>query len=136
MTTTATAAGLISLSGAIDEANLGDMLDTAKDVTIFAPTNEAFQAIGSALGDLSAEQLTDILSYHVVMGTVAYSTDLTNDQKIRTEQGEEITISIDNGTVFANGARVIIPNVLVANGVVHVIDQYVYQYPTLSIAAC
>jgi hypothetical protein len=39
--------------------------------------------------------------------------------------GENVTITVENGTVFVNSAKVITPNVLVANGVVHVIDGYV-----------
>lgn len=46
---------------------------------------------------------------------------LTNTT-LKTVNGESVTITIENGTVFVNSAKVIVPNVLVANGVVHVID--------------
>ena len=67
----------------------------------------------------------------VVNGTVGYSSDLTNGQKLTALNGETLTITIDNGTVFVNSAQVVTPNVLVANGVVHVIDKYVsiFSYP-------
>lgn len=96
-------------------------VNSLSDVTIFAPSNAAFAAIGSALGSLTTTQLTQILTYHVVTGTVGYSSLLTNTT-LKTVNGESLTITILNGSVFVNSARVITPNVLVANGVVHVID--------------
>lgn len=57
----------------------------------------------------------------VVTGTVGYSTGLTNTT-LTTVNGETLKITIENGNVFVNSAKVITPDVLVANGVVHVID--------------
>jgi hypothetical protein len=52
---------------------------------------------------------------------VDYSTILSNTT-LTTLEGGVITITIEDGAVFVNSARVLIPNVLTANGVVHVID--------------
>jgi hypothetical protein len=113
-----------ALVGALTQANLASTVDSLHDVTIFAPSNAAFQAIGSAVGSLSTAQLASILEYHVINGTVGYSSLLTNET-IKTVQGGSVTITIEDGSVFVNSAKVIVPNVLVANGVVHVIDKYV-----------
>ena len=121
---TAVAANLTSLAGALTTANLVSTVDALSDVTIFAPSNAAFEAIGSAVGTLSTAQLTSILTYHVVQGTVGYSTLLSNTT-LKTVNGENVTITIEDGDVFVNSAKVITPNVLVNNGVVHVIDGYV-----------
>lgn len=121
VSTTAVAANLTSVTGALRTANLVEAVDTTPDVTIFAPNNEAFQNIGSALNNASSEDLTSILTYHVVEGTVGYSSSLTNTT-LRTLNGAELTITVSNGTVYVNSARVVTPDVLVANGVVHVID--------------
>ena len=99
-------------------------VDGLRDVTIFAPDNAAFQAIGSAIGGLSTAQLANILVYHVVTGTVGYSPSLTNTT-LTTVGGGNVTITVENGTIFVNSAKVITPNILVNNGVVHVIDGYV-----------
>jgi Fasciclin domain len=109
------------VAGALTEAMLVDVVDTTPDVTIFAPSNAAFQAIGSALGNISKEDLTSVLTYHVINGTVGYSSSLTNTT-LKTVNGADVTITVVNGTVYVNSAKVIIPDVLVANGVVHVID--------------
>lgn len=118
---TATSLNSTSLAGALAQANLVNAVDSLTDVTIFAPSNAAFQAIGSALGNFSTEQLASILTYHVVNGTVGYSSMLSNTT-LTTVGGGQITIRIENGSVFVNSAKVITPDVLVSNGVVHVID--------------
>lgn len=120
---TAIAANLSSLVGALNSTNLVETVEELRDVTIFAPANSAFQAIGSALGNLSTEDLSGILTYHVVEGLVGYSVDLSNGTNVTTVNGANLTIYVEeDGSVFVNSAKVITPNVLVANGVVHVID--------------
>jgi len=119
---TAIAAGLTSLAGALTSAKLVDTVNNLRDVTIFAPANSAFQAIGSGLGNLSTTDLTSILTYHVVQGTVGYSSGLMNGTTLPTVNGANLTVTINNGMVFVNGAKVVTPDVLVSNGVVHVID--------------
>jgi len=46
-----------------------------------------------------------------------------NGTNLTTMNGMNLTITVDNGTVFVNSAKVVTPNILVANGVVHVIDK-------------
>ncbi|EED20781.1 conserved hypothetical protein [Talaromyces stipitatus ATCC 10500] len=125
VSSSAAAAGLTAVVGALQAQHLTQPLDDAKNVTIFAPSNSAFQAIGSALGNFTTNQLTDILNYHVINGTVAYSTGLKNDTQYVAAGGQNLTVRIENGSIFVDSARVITPNLLVANGVVHVIDKYV-----------
>merc|ERR1712034_30815 len=55
-------------------------------------------------------------------GVVGYSTDLQNGTSLMTVQGNNVTITVDDDGVFVNSAKVIVADVLVANGVVHVID--------------
>ena len=123
ITVTATTAGLTSLANALIKVNLLDTVNTLPDITVFAPTNAAFAAINSTVAGLSNAQLASILEYHVISGTVGYSTLLTNGETIPTlDDGANVTITLGNGTVKVNNANVVIPDVLVANGVVHVID--------------
>src|ERR1700750_207065 len=69
---------LTALAGALTTTNLISTIDNLKDVTIFAPSNEAFRAIGSATSSLTTQQLASILEYHVINNTVGYSTLLTS----------------------------------------------------------
>jgi len=120
---TALAANLTALYGALGATELVSAVDETPDLTIFAPTNEAFEKIAAALANASTEDIASVLQYHVVAGTVAFSTGLENGAQIETLNGESITVTVEeDGDVFVNGAKVIVPNVLVANGVVHVID--------------
>ena len=118
---TAIQANLTAVAGALTQANLMDTVDYLSDVTVFAPSNAAFEVIGSALPNLTTDDLTSILTYHVVEGIVGYSTSLMN-MSVPTVQGNNVTITVIDGDVFVNSARVIVADVLVANGVVHVID--------------
>ncbi|KAM3416618.1 Uncharacterized protein BST61_g8209 [Cercospora zeina] len=118
---TAVAANLTALAGAINATNLTEPLIESEQITVFAPTTEAFDDISSALQDLSLEDATAILGYHVINGTVAYSSNLTN-ATLTSSGGQDLNITIIDGAVFVNAARVIAADVLIANGVVHVID--------------
>lgn len=131
---------LSSLVGALVQADAGlvDTLGSDGPFTVFAPTNAAFQAVLDALGDdynsledfdtmAEKEILATILTYHVVAGTAAFSTDLSDGQMITTVQGEDVTISIDGGVFVSDAtmdmAEVVLADVEADNGVVHVIDK-------------
>ncbi|KAF1932930.1 Fasciclin-domain-containing protein [Didymella exigua CBS 183.55] len=121
---TLTTANLTGLRGALNATNLLEAVDTIPDVTIFAPSTEAFREIGSALANASIEDIADILTYHVVNGTVGYSSGLENGTVLTALNGDNLTITIgEEGRIFVNSARVTIADILVANGVVHVIDE-------------
>jgi uncharacterized surface protein with fasciclin (FAS1) repeats len=123
-TVTLITANLTAAAGALIKANLVNTVSELKDVTIFAPSNDAFNAIGSLAANLTAEQIGSILQYHVIQGTVAYSSNIMN-MSVATVGGSNVTLSVIDGNVFVNSAKVIVPDVLVSNGVVHVIDKYV-----------
>jgi len=122
LTSTAQNANLTAFLGAAENASVASTLLGAEDLTIFAPSNAAFQDIGSLTGNLTMDQLANILSYHVIEGTVAYSSDLSNTS-LTTLQGDDVEITIANGSVMVNNATVTNANILFAGGVIHVIDQ-------------
>merc|ERR1712032_1175488 len=122
LTSTAQNANLTAFLGAAENASVASTLLGAEDLTIFAPSNSAFQDIGSLVGNLTMEQLANILSYHVIIGTVAYSSDLSNTS-LPTLEGDDVEITISNGSVMVNNATVTNANILFAGGVIHVIDQ-------------
>ncbi|KAF7858495.1 hypothetical protein EAF04_009095 [Stromatinia cepivora] len=116
---------LLSLAGALTKTSLVDPVDSLKDVTIFAPSNEAFEKIGDTAAALPTTQLSQILEYHVLNGTVGYSTLLTTglaNESFPTLMGESLTVTSENSKVFINSAQVITTDIIVSNGVMHVID--------------
>lgn len=115
-----------TLVAAVTAAGLVETLKGAGPFTVFAPTNTAFAALpaGTVDGLLKPEQkdaLTKILTYHVVAGAVK-AADLKDGQKVKTLQGEELTVSIKDGVVKINGATVAAADLMGSNGVVHVVD--------------
>ena len=95
--------------------------------TVFAPTNEAFAKLPPAelqrlLKPANRDELAKILTYHVVSGDVM-AADLSNGQKVKTVEGQEITVTIDGDTVKLNDtATVVQADIETSNGTVHVID--------------
>lgn len=113
------------LVDAVKKAELVDALSADGPFTVFAPTNEAFESLFKKLGvsgvtELTAEQLTPILTYHVVSGEVM-STDLSNTS-VETLNGQKIKIDLTDG-VKINDSKVVKADIEGNNGVVHVIDK-------------
>ena len=109
----------------IQEELLPVLTDPLASYTVFAPTNTAFDDLANALstdinGLLALPNLTDILTYHVVSGTVL-SGNLT-DGPLPTLNGQSVTVDLTSG-VMINSSTVITPDVTANNGVVHVIDE-------------
>ncbi len=116
---------LSTLVTAVTEANLVDTLNGEGPFTIFAPYNDAFAAIPEE--DLAAiladtEQLSSILTFHVVAGDSMDMQELLDAGTVTTIQGGELTIEASGDLITVNGANVICGNVQTANATVHIID--------------
>ena len=115
---------------AVVKAGLVDALSAAGPFTVFAPTNDAFNTLFADLGvsgiaDLTADQLTPILLYHVVSGNVRAS-QVTSGQVPTLKDGSTIDITASGMGVMLNGsANVIATDVQGINGVIHVIDKVI-----------
>ena len=114
-----------SLVAALEKANLTTTLKGEGPFTVFAPTDEAFAAAGINLDDYNTDEkiaaLADILLMHVVSGKVM-SSDLTDGMEATALSGDTLSFMIGD-TVSVNDATVIIADVPVSNGVIHVIDK-------------
>ncbi|MDQ4037393.1 MAG: fasciclin domain-containing protein [Actinomycetota bacterium] len=121
---------LSTLVAAVTAANLGDTLNGAPELTVFAPSNDAFAAVdpaalASLLEPANVDQLTAILTYHVIGERIAPE-DLAgtfptlNGAEVTIEgSGEEFTTNV-GGTPTAS---VVCGNVQTANATVYIIDQ-------------
>ena len=113
-----------TLVAAVQAAGLVDTLKSDGPFTVFAPTDDAFNAlpegtIEALLNDIPA--LTDILLYHVVSGKVM-AADVVALESATTVLGKDVAIKVEDGDVFINDAQVIITDIEASNGVIHVID--------------
>jgi uncharacterized surface protein with fasciclin (FAS1) repeats len=125
---TAEAAGnFTTLLAALDATGLDQALRGPGPFTVFAPTDDAFDAlpdgtVEALLGDLDA--LTRILTYHVASGKVPASEVVKLDaMSVETIGGELVWIDVKDGKVILNDvAEVVITDIYASNGIIHVID--------------
>jgi uncharacterized surface protein with fasciclin (FAS1) repeats len=114
---------LSTLVGAVKEANLVDSLNSAKDITVFAPANSAFDKIPQAdLQKVLADKatLTKVLTYHVVPGRLSPE---QLDGTHKTLEGQGVTVS-GGGTEFTvdGTSAVVCGNVQTENATVYIVD--------------
>jgi len=112
-----------TLVTALKAADLVDTLKGPGPFTVFAPTDEAFaklpkEKLDALLKDKA--QLTKVLTYHVVAGKVMAMN--VKPGKVKTLQGESITITDKDGGLKVNNAKVVKTDVVANNGVIHAID--------------
>lgn len=120
-----------TLVAAVKAASLDGTLSGTGPFTVFAPTNAAFDKLpkGTVEGLLKPEKkgdLTKILTYHVVSGSYMASS-LKDGQKLKTVQGEELSVWMKDGKWMVkdakgNTANITIADVVSSNGVTYVID--------------
>ena len=115
---------LSTLVTAVKQAGLVDTLNSAKDITVFAPANSAFAKIpASTLKSVLANkaELTKILTYHVASGRYTPAM-LATGKPIKTLEGGTVTPAGSGTNFTVNGAHVVCGNVQTANATVYIID--------------
>lgn len=123
-----------TLVAAVTEAGLVETLSGEGPFTVFAPTDDAFAAALEALGIsaeelLASEDLSGILTYHVVAGNlmaadvIAAVEEAGGTAEVETVNGAPISVEVVDGSVIINGtATVTAADLAAGNGVVHVVD--------------
>ncbi|MBL8876553.1 MAG: fasciclin domain-containing protein [Phycisphaerae bacterium] len=114
-----------TLCAALKAAGLVGTLEGKGPFTVFAPTDEAFEKLGSAtleelLKPENKERLVAILTYHVVPGRVLAENVRT--MGVASVNGQRINLVAEHGKVRVDSANVVKADVLASNGVIHVID--------------
>lgn len=117
---------LSTLVAAVKAAGLVGVLSGDGPYTVFAPTNAAFAklpegTVESLLKPENKDQLTAILTYHVVSGKVK-AADVVKLDSAKTVEGSSVTITATDAGVKVDAANVIMTDIAASNGVVHVID--------------
>jgi len=120
------------LKAAIDKAGLTEALSNPDaDVTVFAPTDTAFEALGLSEDELlGLDNLANILKYHVIVGKKT-SDDLRNGVVLGRSNGEiattlfgpELEVSVDgDDELLINGVMITWPDLQAENGIVHAVN--------------
>lgn len=115
-----------TLVTAVKAAGLAETLSGPGPFTVFAPTNEAFAKLpAGTVEDLlkpeNKEKLVKILTYHVVPATVK-AKDVVGLTEAKTVNGKVAKVTVKDGTVMIDGAKVVKTDIVSKNGVIHVID--------------
>lgn len=130
---TALDTGLTSFAGALTQTQLDDALESSGDTTVFAPSNEAFQRVGSAVAATSPDDLQTLLAYHVVPNGAHTGPELIDT--VRQAPNRQLTLTPltggpltlrlgddDDDDLYVNNARVVDADFLTTTGVLHVLD--------------
>jgi len=117
---------LTQLVGAASQfPDIVELLMSEGPYTVFAPNNDAFADISETVDGLSEEQVREVLTYHVIEGEIL-SSDLEASQTVTTLNGQDLEITVSDGTVTitAEGstATVVTADVRTNNGVIHIIE--------------
>ena len=123
---------LSTLTQAVIAANLVDVVNTRPDITVLAPSNAAFDALGpDAVAALLADvpRLTTLLTHHVLPGRLAPEdlvgehTTLNGDLVTVAGPADAPTVPADQTAGGAAPATVVCGNVPTVNATVYVVDQ-------------
>jgi transforming growth factor-beta-induced protein len=145
---TADLSSLVSALQKADESADNDLVSALSGegpFTVFAPTNAAFADLFAqldgfdSLDDFNTQELQNllatILTYHVIPGAAALSSDLSDGQNLTTLQGGSLVISTQGGVFIGDAtnadAEVTKANVETTNGVVHIINKVLLPQPIL-----
>ncbi len=115
------------LNAAVKQAGLADALK-ATNLTVFAPTDDAFKAKGfttpESVKNIPVETLKGILRYHLITGIITTKTpELATADNLAVETANPAALYLTNGAngLFVNGAKVTKTDQLVVNGVIHTV---------------
>ena len=114
-----------TLQSLVTQAGLVDTLVAAKDITVFAPTNDAFAKVPQAtLNSLLANPslLTRVLTYHVVPKRIQSRDIPMGETDVTSLSGDHLTVVNNGMSVRVNSSTVIKADIMASNGIIHVID--------------
>ena len=118
---------LVSLLTSPAYSEITQAIIDSDNITVFAPTDAAFNEISATIATLTEAQISDVLLYHAV-GARVFSTGLSDGQVVSMLNSQDITVNIGTDGVSltdttAEAANVVEVNIQGSNGVIHVIDK-------------
>lgn len=118
----------------LEQSGLASSLEVAGPVTLFAPTNQAFEALSKdrydSLTNLQDQALlTELINLHILPSEV--STAQFNNRQFIDREGDDIAINteMDGTVVYVGGAQIVKSDIRAANGIVHVVNGIIETSP-------
>jgi len=103
----------------LNDVNLLEEITEQDGMTLFAPNDDAFD---NAPNNLSDDELEEVLQYHYIPDETVYEGQVTDNMELSTDEGSSLTLSKDGDQLQVNNNQVVTSDLLVKNGVVHVVD--------------
>ncbi len=128
LTTAAANGSFKTLTSLVVAANLDEALQSKDELTVFAPTDEAFAklpkgTLENLLKSENRETLANILKYHVLPTEISVPKRNSHPLKsAKTLLGKKVNFDRKGSEVRINGAKIITRNIKCSNGLIHVID--------------
>jgi len=118
--------GFTKFGGGLQKADLLDKVDNGRQITIFAPTDEAFNDVD--IDGLSNDDLSSLLRNHFFFGRIVYGPLFSSIPSVTADSGRELKLRTENGVKYVScggdaEAIVLRSDVTTKNGVLHVIDR-------------
>ncbi|KAL8369885.1 hypothetical protein RB595_000304 [Gaeumannomyces hyphopodioides] len=130
-TVRALSASLQSLDTALNRSKSWAEIDSAANVTCLVPNNSAFKAAGNPEITLNWTDIEDAGLYYT-LPEVTYSNFLKDGDVFTPLEGGNIKVTIVNNDIYFNDVKVVSPNVLTNNGLIHVLDRIISRNGTAS----
>ncbi|KIW74243.1 hypothetical protein Z517_12183 [Fonsecaea pedrosoi CBS 271.37] len=121
LSTTAQTTGQSTFVALANSSNQSTTLDATPLITVFIPTNQAFAAANIA-PSLSPSSIQSVLAGHVVQDFAGYLPSLSNGASFVTQSGTTVTVTVQGDDYFVNNAKIVASNLILENGVAHIID--------------
>lgn len=124
--TASTSGSFKTFLAAAKAAGITETLKNSGPYTVFAPSDSAFGKLPPGTVDSLMKdktRLAEVLSHHVIPGKVTVAE--VKPGKVKTIQGDELTLKSDNGKVTVDTANVVQSDLIADNGVIHEIDTVV-----------
>jgi uncharacterized surface protein with fasciclin (FAS1) repeats len=119
LSTTLQTTGLSTFASLASSANLTETFDNIPYSTFFIPSNEAFANANDASPSAATASL---LTGHVIPNFAGYLPNLVNGSILTTQAGSTVTVTIQGDNYYINDAMIVSSNMILENGVAHVID--------------
>jgi len=102
---------------ALNRTNLTSDFDNRTGITFLAPDDKAIP------NDIKPEVLAEVLKRHLIVGLPIFSSDLKDGDRFTTLGGTTVTVTTHCGDVFLNGAKLLVTDAIIKNGVLHTVDK-------------